>query len=92
MITERLVWAGSSSAEGDGVVAYSFPRTLTAEHVGLRGVTGRFLCRYQANIRCPNFEGLEDAPATAKCEALKKVLAAVCMLSGSDIVGVVGCE
>lgn len=47
--------------------------------VGLRGIAGRFSFRYQAKMRWPNFDGFEEAPATANCLAVKNFAAAACM-------------
>ena len=47
---------------------------------GLRGIADNLWARYQAKILWPNLAGLEEAPATAKWEAEKKVRAADCMV------------
>jgi hypothetical protein len=46
--------------------------------------------RYHANILWPNFEVIEEAPATAKWGELKKVLAADRMSGCEDIERVCG--
>ena len=79
VITDRLVSVALASFEGSGTVSYSFRWTVTAEHVGFNGTAGRSWLRYQANILCPNFDLFDEAPATAKTEEPKKVLAAACM-------------
>ena len=84
-MTDRLVCLGSTSWDGEATVSYDCLRTVTAEHVGFMGAAGSWWFKYQANILCPNLEGWEDAPATAKCGELKNNLAADFMSGKWDI-------
>lgn len=78
----RLVFPGSRREEGEGRVGYVLFRIFIEGEEGFIGVGGeeRFWERYQAKILCPNFWGLEEAPATAMWGEDMNLRAAVCMV------------
>lgn len=78
-MTLRLVVRGFETAEGPGTVSKVLSWHVMLDVVGLRGIAGRWCWRYHAKMRWPNLDGMDEAPATANREAVKKVAAAARM-------------